>query len=399
MTMKKLILVVCAVGVSLMGYAQMQSGLTHRQNQEAKTPAYHEINGQKAEVSEWYNYVDEVASVSSGNAYFTILFPDSNVVMEYSNGYFPTNWHSMGQVFDPKGSLWFSHSNKLDSNDAYVIDSIAIPYRYFRYKTAKADTLIVQIFKHDKLLNYSLTSNSRRFKTGEYDFTTKRGTNVSQTIKEVLDFADTAASAKFLEYALNISVNPSEVVGVALTFISGNPHNAGDTIYSTSATVANKVNRFDQFYYSDPGQLYADGYFNSGLLVPAEVRYNTGTSWDGIFISGIAYTNYINHNINFKITTATGVEKLGDAGFSVEQNYPNPFSSVSFVNYSIAKASMVNVEVYDITGKSVMSMNEGMKNAGSYKVAIDASGLENGVYYYTFRTDYGQVTKKMLIQH
>jgi hypothetical protein len=331
--------------------------------------------------------------------YFTILFPDSNVRMEYTSGYGSTNWASIGQVFDPKGSLWQSQATKIDSNDEYSVDSIAIPYRYFRYQTLTADTLVIQIFTHDRLLDYSLTSNQRKFKTGEYDPANHRGTNTTQDIVEILDDNDTSSNG-VLYYPVNINVNRGEVLAVAITYFPGHPYSPTDTLFSTSTNVGYKLNRFDQFYFSDPDELYADGYFNSSLTIPFDVFYNTGTSWDGIFVSGIAYTSYIHHNMYFKLTAGeVGIKDAEKEGFYVGQNSPNPTSDVTSINYRVQRPTEVSLEVYDITGKSVMLVREGYKNAGSYRTSINVSELNSGVYYYTFRTAYGQVTRRMLVQH
>ena len=397
--MKKLLLIVCSLGMAYAGTAQMTGNLDIRADHKAKAPVYVDQNRDKADVEEWYNYTDELFNLSVGTNYFSILFPDTAVKMEYSNGYFPVNFHSMGQVFDPKDPLFFTHTTSIDSNDAYKIDSIAIPYRYFRHQTGAADTLVIHVFKHLDLLNASLVSNSRRFKTAEYDYTKFRGFNYSQEITEILDENDSTSSAKYLEYAINVSVMPGEVLGVTWTYIPGNPYSEGDTIFSTSHNVGNKINRFDQFYNSDDQQTYNDGYFNQGMVIPADVRYNTGTSWDGIYVSGIAYNNYINVNSYFKVVAEfVGVEEKEMYGFTVSQNSPNPFSNTSIINYELTEAANVVVEIFDITGKSVMVINEGRKNSGAYQVAIDGSSLNEGVYYYNFRTEAGQVTKKMMIQ-
>ncbi len=396
--MKKLLLISCAVGMSFIGYSQ-QSGLTTRDGETAKVASYADSKGDKADILDWYNYADEAFSIAGGDNFFTILFPDTTVLFEYGNGYGPPNFQSMGQSFDPKGAFWISKTEKIDSNDSYHIDSIAIPYRYYRYQTANADTLVIHVYKHDKLLDYTMTASGRGFKTCNYDYTTYRGTNFDQNITEILDENDTTSTAKYLQYEINIDVNPGEVLAVTWTYLPGNPYSTGDTLYSTIHTVGNQLNRFDQFYHSDPSQLYAPGSFNAALVVQGDNRYNTGTSWDGIFITGIAYPNYLNSQINFLVNaTDVGIEDANEMGFAVDQNYPNPFSNITNIEYALTSPTNVNIEIFDITGKSVISINEGMKNFGEHKVSVDASSLKNGVYYYTFRTDAGQVTKKMMIQ-
>lgn len=400
--MKKLLLIICAVGISAVGFAQAQSGLTYRKSEEVKMETLKDLKGNKTEQNSWYDWSAEVASVSAGSGYFTTLFPDTTIKFEYtSTGYGPVNWHALGQVFDPKGSLWFSQTIKLDSNDEYMVDSIAIPYRYFRYQTSKPDTLKIQIYKNDKLQDLMFTSSGNRFKTTDYDYLTNKGVSFTSEIVEILDDNDTAAAAKFMVLPLNISVDRGEVMAVTFNYIPGHPYSPGDTIYSTSHNVGYKLNRFDQYFYADPGQLFANGYYNSALMIDAGVRTNSSSNgWDGLYIPGIAYTDHITMMTQFHVfAEEVGVEDVKNNGFAVNQNTPNPFSGVTSINYSLETPTNVNLVVYDITGKSVATINEGFKNTGSYKLELNGSSLQNGVYYYSFRTDYGQVTKKMMIQH
>lgn len=407
--MKKLVLVALAYGMTLSGFAQMTSGLKINEDPKVDIKTLTKNTNEKTDVNDWYNFMDEVEAVfSNGTNYFTVLFPDTAVKMHSTTPtpqINPVNWHSMGQVFDPKGDHWFSKSTKMDSNDLYTVDSIALLYRYIRHQTAAADTLIVQFFNHDQLIEGGFVApNTERFKTTEYNFNTLKATNPTEEVVIVLDDDDStaldASSGDFMFFAPNMTVSPGEVMAVVFTYIPGNTYVEGDTIYSEDDSQDNKINRFDVFYRSDASKFYVPGYFNSALTVPDEVRYNTGSSWDGIYIPGNAYdlTN-IQMNVDFHVNaTNVGVQDVNEYGFVVTQNYPNPFSNQTVVEYAITSTSNVNLEVFDITGKSVIVINEGLKNAGEHKVIIDGTNLKAGVYYYAFRTDAGQVTKKMLIQ-
>jgi hypothetical protein len=94
-----------------------------------------------------------------------------------------------------------------------------------------------------------------------------------------------------------------------------------------------------------------------------------------------------------------GVNDYNNDLSNLSQNYPNPFSSTSTIDYTLVNSSNVSIEVFDITGKSVKSISEGIKSAGAHQVTLDATNLNDGIYYYSFRTDAGQVTKKMVVKH
>ena len=62
-------------------------------------------------------------------------------------------------------------------------------------------------------------------------------------------------------------------------------------------------------------------------------------------------------------------------------NYPNPASSRTTIQYSLAADSKVSIKVYDVTGKEISNLLNANKNAGSYSIDYNASQLSNGIYY------------------
>jgi hypothetical protein len=83
--------------------------------------------------------------------------------------------------------------------------------------------------------------------------------------------------------------------------------------------------------------------------------------------------------------------------FRLEQNYPNPFNPTTVISYSIPHSSSVTLKVYDVIGKKVSSLVNQNQQAGKYDVSFDASGLSNGVYFYTIIAGNFSSTKKMLL--
>ena len=71
--------------------------------------------------------------------------------------------------------------------------------------------------------------------------------------------------------------------------------------------------------------------------------------------------------------------------FDVSQNYPNPSNPVSKIDYQIPISSNVNIEVFDITGKVVISLFEGNQEPGYYSVKFDGSNFSSGIYFYRIK--------------
>lgn len=67
-------------------------------------------------------------------------------------------------------------------------------------------------------------------------------------------------------------------------------------------------------------------------------------------------------------------------GFILEQNYPNPFNPSTTIVFSVPEASEVSLDVYDVMGRHVSNLFQGVKHAGRHEVAFDAASLSSGVY-------------------
>jgi hypothetical protein len=86
-------------------------------------------------------------------------------------------------------------------------------------------------------------------------------------------------------------------------------------------------------------------------------------------------------------------------GFFLAQNYPNPFNPSTTIRYELPKSGIVRLGVYDILGREVSLLVNEMKEAGSYRVEFDGSGLSSGVYFYRLTaSDFVQTRKLLLVR-
>lgn len=68
--------------------------------------------------------------------------------------------------------------------------------------------------------------------------------------------------------------------------------------------------------------------------------------------------------------------------FFLEQNFPNPFNSITTIIYSIAEPSNLVLKVYNTLGEEVAVLVNEEKDAGKYSLRFNAQELPSGVYLY-----------------
>jgi len=81
------------------------------------------------------------------------------------------------------------------------------------------------------------------------------------------------------------------------------------------------------------------------------------------------------------------------------QNYPNPFSSRTYISFKLNKEEIIDLAIYDSRGNvSSKLINSIMFPPGKHTLTIDAEelNLKSGVYYYVLRTINGTVSRRMI---
>lgn len=86
------------------------------------------------------------------------------------------------------------------------------------------------------------------------------------------------------------------------------------------------------------------------------------------------------------------------ADFQLEQNFPNPFNPTTRIQFSLPKATIVKLVVFDVLGRAVTTLVQEYKQAGLYSVPFDGSRLASGVYLYRLTTPEQSVTRIMTLE-
>jgi hypothetical protein len=83
--------------------------------------------------------------------------------------------------------------------------------------------------------------------------------------------------------------------------------------------------------------------------------------------------------------------------YNLAQNYPNPFNPTTTIRYSVPEDGLVQMKIYDLAGKEVMSLVNENKTAGNYEVKFNGASLASGIYFYRINVGKFVQTKRMVL--
>ena len=100
---------------------------------------------------------------------------------------------------------------------------------------------------------------------------------------------------------------------------------------------------------------------------------------------------------NIAITSVEPYDRETPSSFLLKQNYPNPFNPATNIEFNIAQAGPIRLEVFNSLGQSVAVLVDEEMPPGQYRVRFDARSLVSGVYFYTLTTSGYTQTRRMAL--
>lgn len=131
----------------------------------------------------------------------------------------------------------------------------------------------------------------------------------------------------------------------------------------------------------------------SDLASGAIVAYANGTG---------SSTDVYAQRVSASGAIPTAVRPTTPRLFAMSDNYPDPFTSSTSFELTLARDSHVTIDVFDAAGRRVTTGDLGWLKAGPTRLSFDglddrSRALPSGVYFYRVSTGAETVTKKMVI--
>jgi alpha-amylase len=121
-------------------------------------------------------------------------------------------------------------------------------------------------------------------------------------------------------------------------------------------------------------------------------------------ITGISLDAY--ETAIYEFGSLTGVESgdgaIPGAGMRLGQNFPNPFNPSTTIAFELPRRSRVNLSIYDVQGRPVRTVSDGILPEGRREVVWDGrdgqgNGVSSGVYFYRLTSGDQSLTRKMVL--
>jgi len=164
-----------------------------------------------------------------------------------------------------------------------------------------------------------------------------------------------------------------------------------------------KVDPAGNFYCTGPGGVWVispAGVCIDTILVPVNP---SNCNWGDVD----RQTLYITGGSSvYRYRLPSGIEEQHNKPFELNQNYPNPFNPSTEIKYIVPSTEAgidVSLRVYDLLGREVITLIDGIVEAGEHSVGWDGTNcsgdkVESGVYLYQMKSNNGYVdTRKMIL--
>lgn len=101
--------------------------------------------------------------------------------------------------------------------------------------------------------------------------------------------------------------------------------------------------------------------------------------------------------LNFSTSqkTSTNIADLTEK-MSIE-NYPNPFTEQTVINYVLEQDTRVNIKLFDGAGNLLRTLKENdFQETGTHSIQLNAKALPQGVFYIFIQTDNQSMSRKII---
>jgi len=143
----------------------------------------------------------------------------------------------------------------------------------------------------------------------------------------------------------------------------------------------------------DEDIVVSEGYFYLGFMGPYMSEYSFGvdlssSGWSTRFVEGDWYDEDGAYMIRAIVSESLGLEdEMENKLMTINSIYPNPFTNSFTIDYSISAKidEIVDISIYDLTGKKIKTVINDIQIPGEYHVDCTLDDAPAGIYFCLYR--------------
>ncbi len=252
-------------------------------------------------------------------------------------------------------------------------------------------------------------------KFGEYDY---GRINIAET-----DIGAPIDDFQSAQDTIIVDIEADVIVGVSVWIDTVLHESTGDLIFTLAHnglldTIINRVgedgkNFLETKLYdaSDLALIKGVAPFSRGYKPHSPLAIFSGMDPNGMWIlkiedlasnkSSLSTTGQLNAwGLDLIIDGASGIEQMhieSEKGFSLHNNFPNPFGDQTKIGFTISETEKVLIEVFDIKGQKVSTLLNKKMPAGLHEITWLAKNYPEGVYLLKMTIENNSAIQKMII--
>ena len=126
-------------------------------------------------------------------------------------------------------------------------------------------------------------------------------------------------------------------------------------------------------------------------------RGNSGEMWYRVAKTDSSDVTTYSRQTKLIVPVAVAADEV-PTGYTLSQNYPNPFNPTTTINFSVEKNTRASLRVYDILGRHVTTLFEGVAESGQmYRITFEGKHLASGVYHYVLQSEGRRDVRRMIL--
>ncbi|WP_020535989.1 Omp28-related outer membrane protein [Lewinella cohaerens] len=160
-----------------------------------------------------------------------------------------------------------------------------------------------------------------------------------------------------------------------------------DVVWDAAGADLNTAPASDPFYIPSAGD-WATETIDLSAYAGQEinVQFKAFSAWgNNLFLDNINVSNFV---ATEELTEVTEISL-----------FPNPVKEMMKVDFTLAEASQLQVEVFNATGQRVQQLGVANYGAGRNQINIDAAQLSNGMYFLRMFNADRELNRRFIVQH